>query len=47
MHVMDVLQAIPIVVVVGVAVGGCGWYLTRLARGPVSPISLTLKDWKD
>ncbi|KAK9900276.1 hypothetical protein P389DRAFT_165501 [Cystobasidium minutum MCA 4210] len=27
-------EAIPIIVVVGAAVGGCAWYLTRLARGP-------------
>ncbi|KDQ20612.1 hypothetical protein BOTBODRAFT_26614 [Botryobasidium botryosum FD-172 SS1] len=27
-------EAIPIYVVVGAAVGGAGWYLSRLARGP-------------
>ena len=27
-------EALPIFAVVGVAVGGCGWYLVRLARGP-------------
>ncbi|KAI7936479.1 hypothetical protein MJO28_015599 [Puccinia striiformis f. sp. tritici] len=26
--------AIPIYVVIGTAMGGAGWYLTRLARGP-------------
>jgi hypothetical protein len=40
MHACRDSQAIPIVVVVGVAVGGCGWYLTRLARGPVSRIQV-------
>ncbi|KAF8314705.1 hypothetical protein DL93DRAFT_2167124 [Clavulina sp. PMI_390] len=28
------VEAIPIYAVVGIAVGGAGWYLTRLARGP-------------
>jgi len=28
------IEAIPIYAVVGVAVAGAGWYLTRLARGP-------------
>ncbi|GAA97000.1 uncharacterized protein L969DRAFT_105566 [Mixia osmundae IAM 14324] len=27
-------EVLPIFAVVGVAVGGCGWYLARLARGP-------------
>ncbi|KIM67746.1 hypothetical protein SCLCIDRAFT_20769 [Scleroderma citrinum Foug A] len=28
------IEAIPIYAVIGLAVGGAGWYLTRLARGP-------------
>jgi len=28
------IEAIPIYVVVGIAVSGAGWYMTRLARGP-------------
>jgi len=28
------IEAVPIYAVVGIAVGGAGWYLTRLARGP-------------
>jgi len=28
------VEAVPIYAVVGVAVTGAGWYLTRLARGP-------------
>ncbi|OJA07688.1 hypothetical protein AZE42_01880 [Rhizopogon vesiculosus] len=28
------IEAIPIYAVIGLAVGGAGWYLARLARGP-------------
>ncbi|KAH7888078.1 hypothetical protein F5I97DRAFT_948924 [Phlebopus sp. FC_14] len=28
------IEAIPIYAVIGLAVGGASWYLTRLARGP-------------
>ncbi|ORZ09026.1 NADH-ubiquinone reductase complex 1 MLRQ subunit-domain-containing protein [Lobosporangium transversale] len=29
-----VVEAIPIYAVLGAALGGAGWYVTRLARGP-------------
>ncbi|KXN69760.1 hypothetical protein CONCODRAFT_18101 [Conidiobolus coronatus NRRL 28638] len=28
------VEVLPIIAVIGFALGGCGWYVSRLARGP-------------